>query len=91
MIEMIARAVKGVLRLKLREAVIHFRQVQALKVDSELKSVALAILNEVLSRRHGWSPDLQSLVEDKFGFVLEADVFRNLSRPCLFAALRFHV
>jgi hypothetical protein len=88
---MIARAVKGVMRLKLREAVIHFRQVQALKVESELRSIALAILNEVLSRKHGWSPDLQCLVEDKFGYALEADTFRNLSRPSIFAALQYHV
>lgn len=50
MIEMIARAVKQVFRIKLREAVIHFRQVQALKVETELQNIALAILNEILSK-----------------------------------------
>lgn len=49
-IEMIARAVKQVFRIKLREAVIHFRQVQALKVETELQNIALAILNEILNK-----------------------------------------
>jgi hypothetical protein len=49
-IEMIARAVKDVLRVKLREAVVHFRQVQALKVEYELQSIALAIINEILNK-----------------------------------------
>lgn len=47
---MIARAVKDVLRVKLREAVVHFRQVQALKVEYELQSIALAIINEILNK-----------------------------------------
>jgi hypothetical protein len=49
-IEMIARAVKDVLRVKLREAVVHFRQVQALKVEFELQSIALSIINEIISK-----------------------------------------
>lgn len=47
---MTARSVKHVFRIKLREAVIHFRQVQALKVEAELQNIALAILNEILSK-----------------------------------------
>lgn len=50
---MIARAVKQVFRIKLREAVIHFRQVQALKVETELQNIALAILNEILNKVRG--------------------------------------
>lgn len=72
-VEMAARAAKGVVRARLRAAVAHLRSVRALRVSSELRAVAVDVLG-TLFRVSGDAVHVSAGVADavcsRFGYVL---------------------
>lgn len=89
-IEMVARTTKIILRSRVRGAILHFREVQALRVEEELKSIVLEIINGVITSSSLWMEEIMSLVEDRFGYSVEVEFYQNLSRNALLMALQHH-
>lgn len=90
LIEMVARTVKLILRGRLRGAILHFREVQALRVEEELVAIVLETLNGVLLGEGAWMEELVLAIEDRFGYRTDGDQIRHLPRCALFAALQHH-
>jgi hypothetical protein len=93
LIEMIARTFKCILADQLRLAIRHFRQVQALKVEQELRSIVLEWIEQLLVQQRGrWIDELLiPVIEVKFRTHLEPEIFRQLPRQVLFYAMQHHV
>lgn len=90
LIEMVARTVKLILRGRLRGAILHFREVQALRVEEELVAIVLETLNGVLTGESAWMEELASAIEDRFGYRVDGEQIRHLPRWALFTALQHH-
>lgn len=89
--EMVARAAKTTLRGRLRAAILHFRDVQALRVEEELVALSLDLLNKVLSGEEcGIVEEIIGLVEDKFGFHVKVHDLCHFSRNSMLMALQHH-
>jgi len=68
-LEMLARTVKNLLRKRLREAILHFRQVQALRVEEELGLITVAFCNAVLQPDERLlREELLPAVEERFSY-----------------------
>ncbi|PJF16988.1 hypothetical protein PSACC_03222 [Paramicrosporidium saccamoebae] len=89
-IEMLARTTKMVLRSRVRNAILHFRDVQALRVDEELSEVVLEVVNSVLQADPQWMAELLPTLEDRFGIKVECEEVKHLSRNALLMALQHH-
>ena len=89
-IEMVARTVKGILRGRLRSAILHFREVQALRVEEELAAIVLDALNGLLLGEQSWIEEIISAIEDRYGYCLDEDVMKHLPRNALLVALAHH-
>lgn len=90
LIEMIARTIKIILRGRIRSAILHFREVQALRVEEELMAIVLDTVNGVLCGMTEWMDELIPAIEDRFGYRADADAVRHLSRNALLLALSHH-
>lgn len=93
MIEMVSRAFKSILSDQLRIAIRHFRQVQALKVEQELRSIVLEWMEQLVVQQRGrWIDELLiPLVEVKYKVKLESELLRQLPKHVLFFAMQHHV
>jgi hypothetical protein len=91
--EMAARAFKCVLADQLRLAIRHFRQVQALKVEQELRSIVLEWIEQLLVQQKGrWIDELLiPVISVKFRVRLEPESFRQLPRQVLLYAMQHYV
>jgi tetratricopeptide (TPR) repeat protein len=94
-IEMVARTVKRALRSQLRKAILHFREVQALRVDEELATIALgtvqALLNPPVDQGQlQWQCELLEAVSRRYEYGIEYETFKHLPRQALFFAISHH-
>jgi tetratricopeptide (TPR) repeat protein len=89
-IEMIARTAKIVLRSRIRGAILHFRDVQAVKIEEELVATVLEIVNGILQSDPQWMDELLAAVEDRFGYHIEGETALHLPRNALLMALSHH-
>jgi hypothetical protein len=92
-VEMAARAFKSIVSDQLRIAIRHFRQVQALKVEQELRSIVLEWIDQLVIKQRGrWIDELLiPLIEVKYKATLEAELFRQLPRHVLLYSMQHHV
>lgn len=93
--EMVARISKRVVNEKLRRAVFHFRDVQAVQVEDEMKSYVVRLFNQILGSTEQqvkfWKEHLNGAVREKYGCDLDASAFSSVHKPALFHALQYHV
>lgn len=94
MIEMICRTVKIALNHQLREAILHLKDVQALRVDDELQTIVLNMINAILipntTESQEWLHSLLNAVNEKFDYKISLEDFRSLPRQALFLTLQHH-
>lgn len=94
MIEMIARTAKRAIQSQLRGSILHFKEVQALKVEEELKAIVLHTLATIVGNTSndmlGYVIELLEAVKFKFDFRIDLDVFRHLPRAAIFLAIQHH-
>lgn len=89
-IEMIARTTKLILRSRLRGSILHFRDVQALRVEEELTATVVEALNGILCMDPQWTEEVLATAEDHFGYRIEMERVRHLPRNALLMALQHH-
>lgn len=94
MIEMIARTAKRAIQAQLRGSILHFKEVQALKVEEELRAIVLHTLATIVGNTSndmiGYVIELLEAVKYKFDFRIDLDTFRHLPRPAIFLAIQHH-
>jgi len=95
LIEMIARTAKRAIQAQLRGSILHFKEVQAMRVDEELRAIILHTLATILGNTPGnmlnYVLELLEATCYKFDYYhLDLDVFRRLPRQALFLAIQHH-
>lgn len=95
-IEMIARTVKNSLSVQLRETVLHFRQVRALRVEEELAMIVLSTFNALLfvgSSVGTRFSELFQAISSRYCYPQEINtLLRGFQSPVALAwALQYHV
>ena len=96
LVEMLARSIKLICRQRLRQAVLHYRNVEASHVEEELKSVVVALFQSVLSTgvkglKVLWEVDgLKSIIKRKFDIDLDFTHVCDVQRSALFLSLQYH-
>lgn len=94
MIEMIARTAKRAIQSQLRGSILHFKEVQALKVEEELRAIVLHTLATIVGNTSndmlGYVVELLEAVKYKFDFRIDLDTFRHLPRAAIFLAIQHH-
>lgn len=94
MIEMIARTAKRAIQSQLRGSILHFKEVQALKVEEELRAIVLHTLATIVGNTSndmlGYVIELLEAVKYKFDFRIDLDTFRHLPRAAIFLAIQHH-
>ena len=94
MIEMIARTAKRAIQSQLRGSILHFKEVQALKVEEELRAIVLHTLATIVGNTSndmlGYVIELLEAVKYKFDFTVDLDIFRHLPRAAIFLAIQHH-
>lgn len=94
MIEMIARTAKKAIQAQLRGSILHFKEVQALKVEEELRAIVLHTLATIVGNTSnemvGYVIELLEAVKYKFDFCIDLDTFRHLPRAAIFLAVQHH-
>lgn len=94
MIEMIARTAKRAIQAQLRGSILHFKEVQALKVEEELRAIVLHTLATIVGNTSndmlGYVIELLEAVKYKFDFRIDLDSFRHLPRAAIFLAIQHH-
>lgn len=94
-VEMIARTAKRAIQSQLRGSILHFKELQALKVDDELRAIVLHTMATIVSTSTpvsmlGYVRELLEAVQYKFDFRVDLETFRRLARPALFLAIQHH-
>ena len=94
MIEMVARTAKRAIQAQLRGSILHFKEVQALKVEEELRAIVLHTLATLVGNTSndmmGYVIELLEAVKYKFDFRIDLDTFRHLPRSAIFLAIQHH-
>ena len=94
MIEMIGRTAKRAIAAQLRGSILHFKEVQALRVDDELRAIVLHTMATIVGntpiQMQGYVRELLDAVYFKFGFRVDLESFRRLPRAALFLAICHH-
>lgn len=94
MIEMIARTAKRAIQAQLRGSILHFKEVQALKVEDELRAIVLHTIATIVGATShdmmGYVSELLEAVQYKFSFKIDVDTFKHLPRNALFYAIQHH-
>lgn len=94
MVEMVARTAKRAIQAQLRGSILHFKEVQALKVEEELRAIVLHTLATIVGNTSndmiGYVIELLEAVKYKFDFRIDLDTFRHLPRPSIFLAIQHH-
>lgn len=94
MIEMVARTAKKAIQAQLRGSILHFKEVQALKVEEELRAIVLHTLATIVGNTSpdmiGYVVELLEAVKYKFDFRIDLDTLRNLPRAAVFLAIQHH-
>lgn len=94
-VEMIARTAKRAIQSQLRGSILHFKELQALKVDDELRAIVLHTMATIVSTSTplsmlGYVRELLEAVYYKFDYRVDLESFRRLARPALFLAIQHH-
>lgn len=94
MIEMVARTAKRAIQAQLRGSILHFKEVQALKVEEELRAIVLHTLATIVGNTSndmlGYVIELLDAVKYKFDFRIDLDNFRHFPRAAMFLAIQHH-
>lgn len=89
-IEMVSRCAKNILREKIRSAILHFKTVEAIKVDDEIDLLTLNLINDFLLSRSNHR-QLIEILKERFAFdKIDRSIIDNLPKRKLLAALEFH-
>lgn len=93
-VEMIARTAKRAIAAQLRGSILHFKEVQAQRVEDELRAIVLHTLATIVGdapvMMQGYVRELLDAVYYKFGFRVDLESFRRLPRAALFLAICHH-
>ena len=95
LIEMIARTAKRAIQAQLRGSILHFKEVQAMRVDEELRAIILHTLATILGNTPtnmiNYVLELLEAASYKFDYSrLDLDTFKRLPRHALFLAIQHH-
>lgn len=90
LIEMVSRCAKNILRERIRGAILHFKSVEAIKVDDEIDQLTLNLINDFLLGRSDHQEVIEVLKE-RFAYAkIDRATIDNLPKRNLLAALEFH-
>ncbi len=94
LVEMIARTAKRAIAAQLRGSILHFKEVQALRVDDELRAIVLHTMATIVGntplQMQGYVRELLEAVYFKFNYRVDLEAFRRLPRAALFLAICHH-
>jgi tetratricopeptide (TPR) repeat protein len=95
LVEMVARTTKRAVQAQLRGSILHFKEVQAMRVDEELRAIVLHTLATILGNTPaammGYVLELLEATKYKFDYSsLDLESFRRLPRQALFLAIQHH-
>jgi len=84
---MLARSAKNLYNRRLRSLIMHFRKVQATKIDTELAEFAVRFLNQILT---GSNDEISTQIAHDYNYHDKIDI-RDVEKNALFLALQYHV
>jgi hypothetical protein len=94
-IDMLARTTKTIFQAKIRNAIMHFRNVGATQVDEEMKNYGTTMFSFLLGKNDKCVKFLKDKVipevKEKYQYDLQVSQWLGIHRPALFLALQHHV
>ena len=93
LIEMVARSTKNLYKTKIRNSIIHFRNVGATSIQSQMKHYAVNIVSNVLNTTDDryFESKIKPLLFSKFDISICYKQYLEIYKPALFIAIQYHV